>query len=120
MQLISLSLSSSHSARTSKQYPGSNQQQTSALMMPSVGCGKPSGGFFDEGIIRQYIGTGCTRSEDNFFKVFNIDSYQKANGIIHRSYQMMNLHFILTKEILFRGQTSCTFFPCVPGTSLFY
>ena len=29
--------------------------------------------------------------------------YQKANGIIHRSYQMMFLHFIFAKEILFPG-----------------
>ena len=29
--------------------------------------------------------------------------YQKANGIIHRSYQIMFLHFIFAKEILFPG-----------------
>ena len=32
-------------------------------------------GFFDEGIYRQYIRTGCTRSEDNILKVFNTSLY---------------------------------------------
>ena len=40
----------------------------------------------------------------------------RTNGIIHGSYQIMFLQFIFAEEILFCGQTSCTFYPCVPGT----
>ena len=85
MQLISLFLFSSHSARTSKQYPGSNHQPTSALMPSRLW--KALWGLFwwryispiyrrwlhslsthsekilvSKGIYRQYIGTGCTRT----------------------------------------------------------
>ena len=60
MQLISFFFSS-HSARTSKQYPGSNHQPNSALL-PSMAVESFVGAFFYEGIYRQYIGAGCIRS----------------------------------------------------------
>ena len=40
----------------------------------------------------------------------------RTNGIIHGSYQITLLQFIFAEEILFCGQTSCTFYPCGPGT----
>ena len=80
MQLASLFLSSTHSAQTSKQYPGSNHQPTSALL-PSMGEESFVGAFFYEGIYRQYIGAGCARSEDIFLKVFNTNDITAQNQI---------------------------------------
>ena len=123
MQLIPLFLSSSHSARISKQYPHKsnfsffhlqiydfvrivlvssfclvpsslsflslhllpivskrkNNMQEVIIHRPLHCCHpwlwKALWGFFDEGIYRQYIRTGCTRSEDNILKVFNTSLY---------------------------------------------
>lgn len=58
-------------------------------------------------------------SWDIWWDIYWMHRYQEANWVIHRSYQIMFLHFFFAKEILFRGQTSCTFFPYVPGTSIF-
>ena len=61
--------------------PQNNIQEVIINRLCHLGCGKLCGGFFDEGIrsaltqkkflvskgiYRQYIGTGCTRLDDNF------------------------------------------------------
>ena len=72
---------------------------------------------------KMYILSVCPRdflcSWDIWWDIYWMHRYQEANWVIHRSYQIMFLHFFFAKEILFRGQTSCTFFPYVPGTSIF-
>ena len=58
MKVISLFLFSSHSAQNNIQEVIINRP----LHWCHLGCGKLCGGFFDEGIYRQYIGAGCIRS----------------------------------------------------------
>ena len=65
-----------------------------------------------------YILSICPRDFLCSWDIYWMHRYQEANWVIHRSYQIMFLHFFFAKEIIFCGQTSCTFFPYVPGTSI--